>query len=174
MKDAKKQTYKLPFGGLSEGEHLFDYSIDNAFLGQFDTLLEYEGSLEAKVLFFKKSQKRKLTIFISGEFQTNCDRCLESLVLEFKAEEVFYLQEQRGEEFTENEDVILITKEQQEIELSQIFYEIIILHLSYSKTHSDKECDTQMLEMMTSLKEREIKKEIDPRWAELEKLKKNR
>lgn len=157
----------LPFRALSEGEHRFDYQLDNSFFECYDALSEYAGTIAAEVVLLKKDSKQQIKLSLEGMLFTSCDRCLEPMKLPFEATGDYYLREaEEGEE--EKEDVVFVAPENTEIELSQLFYELLMTGLPQKKMHEKKECNEEMLRKLEALK---VKKEtIDPRWAALEKL----
>ncbi len=167
MGKKNRQAYILPFRSLSEGTHKFDYELDSDFICSFETLSEYAGNLVAKVVLLKQDSKQKISINLEGTLETACDRCLESMEMPFEMEGAYYLREAEENE-EEKEDVVFVKPENQNLELSTLFYELIMLGLPQQKMHEEGECDADMLEKLELLKVKEDK--IDPRWAELEKL----
>ena len=76
--DALKE-FSIPFQGLKNGIHQFEYQIDSSFFSnfedsaltnaQFDIYLELEREVNMLVLHFK----------FTGTMVTECDRCLENI-----------------------------------------------------------------------------------------------
>ncbi|PVX50908.1 uncharacterized metal-binding protein YceD (DUF177 family) [Balneicella halophila] len=164
----KKQPYVIPFRTLSEGTHRYDFKLDTAFFESYHTLSEYSGEVEVTVVFFKQDSKKELTVSMEGTLETICDRCLDPLDLPFSVEGHYYLKEaEEGEE--EKDDVVFVAPDDTHVELSQLFYELVMIGLPQKKTHQIENCNKEMLQKLEAL---EIKKEdkVDPRWATLEKL----
>lgn len=168
MKSRNKQSYTIPFRSLAEGLYTFDYELNEAFFEQFETLLEFSGKVAVEVEFLKKDSKLEVKVNMGGTLQTVCDRCLDPLDLPFSIEEKYYIREAEDGE-SEEEDVIFVAPESVNLELSQTFYELIMIGLPQKRTHKKENCNKEMLEKLEALK---IKKEekVDPRWAALEKL----
>ncbi len=168
MKDTKKQQYKIPFRTLCEGEHHFGFQLDASFFEEEDVLVEYVGKLDAGVVFFKQDSKNQLDVALKGMLETTCDRCLGTMEIPFESSGRFYLREaEEGEE--EKEDVVFVAAEDNDVELSQLFYEMLVLGLPQKKMHDIADCDEDMLRKMEALKANKDS-DKDPRWAELEKL----
>jgi uncharacterized metal-binding protein YceD (DUF177 family) len=77
------------------------------------------------------------------------------------------------------DDVIMIHKDDHEIEVGQLMYEFIVLALPYSNVHPDKDngesgCDPEMLRKLSE-HQGEAGDEIksDPRWDALRGIKDN-
>ncbi len=168
MKGTKKQQYKVPFRTLPEGEHQFDFQLNTSLFEGREVLVEYEGKLDVQVVFFKQGSKNRLDIALKGMLITTCDRCLEAMEFPFENSGRFYLREaEEGEE--EKEDVVFVAEEDNDVELSQLFYEMLVLGLPQKKMHNIEDCDVEMLGKIDALKVKKDK-DIDPRWSELEKL----
>lgn len=152
---------------LSEGTHEFDFHLCSSFFEQYESLSEYTGSIEVRVVLCKQDRKKQLRIKLQGDLKTTCDRCLETMDLLFETEGSYYIREaESGEE--EKEDTVFVDAEDTEVELSHLFYEMLMTGLPQKKMHKKKDCNVEMLQKLEALN---IKKErIDPRWEELQKL----
>ncbi len=167
MKGTRKEQYKIPFRTLCEGEHRFDFQLGASFFEE-DVFVEYEGKLDARVVFFKQDSKNQLDVDLKGMLETTCDRCLGTMEVPFESSGIFYLREaEEGEE--DKEDVVFVAAEDNDVELSQLFYEMLVLGLPQKKMHNIVDCDEEMVKRMETLKVKRDN-EKDPRWAELEKL----
>lgn len=164
-----KKEYIIPLVGLSEGECFFDYKLDNRFFLEWETLVDNDikGELFVELTFLKKDNVKKIQVKIQGDLTTVCDRCLGTLTLPFCAENVFFVRE-REEGDEEQVDTVFIERDAVEIDLSQLFYEIIETELPQKKVHDVNKCNVDMLKKLNQVSSRTD--EIDPRWKELEKL----
>lgn len=165
-----KRAYKIPFKSLSDEEHLFDYELDKSFFLKHETLEEWsvEGKLIVKVALFKKDNTRKINILIQGDLITFCDRCLDTLILPFEEENIFFIRKRcEGEE--DREDTIFVEPEDSDIELSQLFYEMIMTGIPQKKKHNNEtDCNVEMIKRIEQMSNKS--ETVDPRWSELEKL----
>lgn len=157
----------LPFRILSEGRHEFDYQMCEPFFEEYEALAEYSGEVSAKVFLLKKDSKQQLEISLKGMLSTFCDRCLEPMELPFETDGFYYIREaEEGEE--EKEDVVFVQEDSMELDLSQLFYEMLMIGTPQRKMHKEEQCNVEMLEKMEALQAKQDK--VDPRWAALEKL----
>ena len=70
--------YTIPFSGLKEGKHLFDFSADQRFFAGFEESEIEKGSINIQVELEKRTTYLRLKFMIKGEVELICDRCLET------------------------------------------------------------------------------------------------
>ena len=166
--------FVIPFRGLKEGEHQFEYIINNTFFEVY----QYEDILDADIKvhlnFIKKSTLLELSFIAKGEVQVTCDISNElffqpiegslDLVIKF------------GEEYNnDNEDILIIPYGDFEIDIAQYIYEMIVLSLPVKKIHPgiiDGTLKTDILDKLEELQpnKEQNNKSIDPRWDKLKGL----
>jgi len=175
MKPLKEFT--IPFVGLKEGKHLFEYEIDNAFFEYFEYEDFNSSNLKVNVVLEKKTTLLELHFEVSGTVNVNCDVTNE--LYEQPLESEFDLVVKFGEEYNdENIDILIIPHGEYEISIQQYVYELIVLSMPTKRVHpgvEDGTLDSEILKKLEELspKQKNIKKdqeEIDPRWNTLKKL----
>lgn len=165
-----KRTYEIPFKSLSEGEHAFDYRLDDEFFFQNENLEDYcvEEGLLVEVILLNRASEKKIKIKITGELKTFCDRCLDPLLLPFYRNGIFFVRELEDDVESEN-DVIFVEADDVYVELTQLFYDMIVIGLPQKKVHCrEEDCNEDVVRRLGDLNN--DKREVDPRWRELEKL----
>ena len=70
--------FTIPFSGLKEGKHLFDFSADQRFFAGFEESEIEKGSINIQVELEKRTTYLRLKFMIKGEVELICDRCLET------------------------------------------------------------------------------------------------
>ena len=164
--------FVIPFHGLKEGVHHFDYDIDKRFFESF----EYAEINNGKVnVIVELTLQERMLIFdfeIDGYVEVKCDRCLgqfnhniagsERLIVKFGKDWI-----------EESDDVLVIPEDEYQFDISKFIYEYIILLLPMQRIHPDDEngdttCDE---EMVNRLEHHPESSETDPRWDVLLKLK---
>jgi len=165
--------YTIPFKGLNDGKHEFDFTIDQEFFGHFQEEDAYQVDASVKVTLEKKSLVMTLTIELDGEMKVACDRCLEEFDMKVSGESSVYVKfGERNEELAE--DVIVISESVNELETAQYIYELFALSLPLSFVHPEDEegNSTCNKEMIQKLNDHSVSNEenIDPRWNDLRKL----
>jgi len=173
------RNYGIPFKGLKEGKHQFDFEIGADFFRLFEQPLVEEGKIKVLVELNKSSALLTLTFKIEGVVETVCDKCLESMTLPVENEALLYIK--FGEEYDEpTDEIIVLPHEDHEINVAQLMYEFICVVLPIRHVHPDDEngnatCNAEMLNQLDNyLVEEKMEEEqdddIDPRWAALKNL----
>ncbi|WP_421921100.1 YceD family protein [Marinifilum sp.] len=165
--------YTIPFKGLKDGLHEFEFKVDRKFFAYFQEDDVYQAEADVKVSFNKKTLVTTLEFKLKGSLKVACDRCLEDLEIKVEGENSLHLK--FGEEHEElADDVIVLAESENEINVAQYIYELFELSLPLSFVHPDDEdgnstCNEIMIQKLNDLSVNEEEK-IDPRWNELRKL----
>ena len=191
METKVKRLYDIDIFRLDNGEHHFDMEVNDAFFALFDYGLIEKGKSRVDILLQKTDTMITLDLSVRGAVELICDRSLEPFEYPLELEERLIVK--YGEEEEElDDDLLIITKNTQKINLAQFIYEIIGISLPMKKIHPDyleeddeDDFDSENLSegklVYSSLSDRieeEEKQEaedeeIDPRWAILKNLKNN-
>lgn len=174
MKDLKH--FNIPFVGLKEGNHLFQYQIDNTFFEayQFDEF--YDANLNVAIQLIKKTTLLELSFSVTGTVNVACD--VTSEPFDQEVEGVLDLVVKFGPEFNdENEDILIVPYEEYQINVAQYIYELIVLSVPQKRVHPKVLDGTMKSEALKKLKELEInehkpveEESTDPRWDKLKDL----
>lgn len=164
--------------GLSNKAHQFDFQIDDSFFVAYGNEVISTGKLNAKVTLDKRET------FIEADFEVNgvvtlvCDRSLEPFEhpLKFHRKVIF----KYGEEPQElSDEIVIITRDQDSLDLGQYLYEFIILEIPAKKIHpslrneeeDEDESNVKLIYSTGAASDDDDNDEIDPRWEKLKKLK---
>lgn len=161
--------YKIAFRGLGEGKHSFDFVLDSAFFDCFEATKGTEGKVDAVVVIVKSSLLMEVKIKLDGAVKAVCDRCLGELELPIHGE-MELIVKQSGREEGNDDDYIIVTQEDDFLDMSTYLYETYMLNYPMRVVHEDGECDESMQEVLREYVRDEEEKPIDPRWNELRKL----
>ena len=168
------RQYAIPFKGLKEGKHDFNFVIDNSFFEQFESSEVKRGLVNVQVELIKHSQFLELQFDVNGKITVNCDRCLEPFVITVSHQALLYIR--FGEKTLEQSDELLIlANSENEVLLDQLFYEYIHLAIPIQRIHPDiggiSGCNPEMIEKLndhdTDGPENALE---DPRWEKLKGL----
>lgn len=174
------KKYRVAFAGLKQGSHLFEYEIDRKFFDEFELSPIRTGAVDVKMELLKQEVLLILDFSIEGVVNVQCDRCLEEYEQHIKGSNRLIIK--FGEEsYEESDEIVVIDRDAQEIDVAQYIYEFINLLVPLKKVHpDDKEgnslCNKEVLKKLKELsieEESSKKEEIDPRWEALKKLYKN-
>ncbi|MGY5351604.1 YceD family protein [Wenyingzhuangia sp. IMCC45533] len=163
--------FKIPFVGLKEGKHHFDYQIDKKFFDAFNydefDQIDFLVNLELN----KKLTMMELHFSAKGTVNVPCDVTGEDFDLIVEGE--FPLIVKFGEVLdNENEELLILPHGAYEIELHQYIYELILLSIPQRRVKPGVENNTDDTEEQDKeLEDKEVKNEQrDPRWDQLKQL----
>ena len=170
-----KDEYEIPFYGLKEGIHSYDFEISSGFFENFGNPDLRGGNLKLNLTLHKSPQFLEFDFFITGTLKLTCDRCLE--YFDFKIEVTEKLFVRFGDHFDELDDnVILIPRAESRINIAQYIYEFAALSIPYKKVHPHdgkgvSGCNPEMNRKLNEYKVEENKDiKTDPRWDKLRSL----
>ncbi len=176
MKQLKEFT--IPFVGLKQGLHQFEYQIDNTFFQHFEYDEFNETAINVALEFNKKSTLFELDFKVTGTVNVYCDVTNEPFDLPIEDE--FLLIVKFGEEFNnENEEILILPHGDYEINIQQYIYELIVLSVPSKRIHpgvEDGTLDSEILDKLDELSpedktiEKNDNEDIDPRWDKLKNL----
>jgi uncharacterized metal-binding protein YceD (DUF177 family) len=163
------KEYIIPFSGLKEGFHSYDFQVGKKFFEHFDFGEIEEGNVKIDVELEKQTRMLVLSFSMSGYVDLPCDRCGDPLQQELLGESRLFVKfgHEPGEE---SEDVIVISDRDHQIDISHYIFEFINLQLPFKRIHGEdgkSSCNPEVLEY---LKESTQQAETDPRWDALRKL----
>jgi len=171
------KSYTIPFVGLKEGMHHFDFQIDNTFFQHF----EYDefNAIDVKIdlEFEKKSTLLELNFSAEGSVNVNCD--ISNEPYNQSINDNFKLVVKFGNEYNDdNDDILIVPHGEYEINVAQYIYELIILAVPIKRVHpgiEDGSLESDILSKLEELSPSEDHKtksseDIDPRWNNLKKL----
>ena len=179
MKDLKE--FDISFIGLKEGNHQFEYIIENKFFEFFKYDDFNSSNVKVVLSFLKKATMFELHFQCAGWVEVACDVTNELFQQPVQSE--IDLIVNFGDEFNdENEDLLIIPHSEFKINVAQYIYEAIVLGVPIKRIHPGVEDGTLESDVLEKLRELEVKdqeievieedniKEIDPRWNKLKEF----
>ena len=170
---SKRDSYAVRISGLGEGNHHFSFELDRKFFVLFEHSEISNGNVNAEVILEKKTGVFSLHFSMEGRVEVMCDRCLENFFTNISTTQTVFVKlgETKGEI---EDDVLMIGRDDHEIEVRQYLYEFIMLAIPYQKIHPDDSegnstCNPEMIKKLDAHRTKEPDKEdtIDPRWDAL-------
>ncbi|WP_109302176.1 DUF177 domain-containing protein [Aquimarina sp. AU474] len=176
MKQLKE--YTIPFVGLKQGLHQFEYQIDNTFFEHFEYDEFNASTVRVDLEFNKKATMLELQFTATGTVNVNCD--LTNEPFDLPVEDEFFLVVKFGDEYNnENEELLILPHGEYEVNIQQYIYELIVLGVPSKRVHpgvEDGTLESDILERLDELSPKEEKttennnEETDPRWDKLKNL----
>ena len=169
------KEFIIPFSGLKQGKHEFEYTIDNTFFESFE-YNEFNGAdIKLNVTLNKMSTMMELEMKARGTVNVNCDLTSEAYDQKIKAD--LELVVKFGDEYNnDNDEILIIPHSEYQINIAQYVYEMLVLSVPLKKVHPGVLDGTLQSEVLDKLEElqpketKENKEDIDPRWDALKKL----
>jgi len=171
MKNFK--AFKIPFIGLKEGIHKFNYQIENKFFDAFEYDEFQNANFNVDILFNKKETMLQLDFTAKGIVNVPCD--LTGEYFDMNIEGDFSLIVKFGVEFNNEDDELLILSHgAYEIEVQQYIYELLVLSVPQKRIKPGLEImedDASETSKRNKEQNKEVNKsDIDPRWDQLKQL----
>lgn len=157
----------MRISGLAEGDHDFSFELDQQFFASLEEPEVTRGKVNADVVLEKKPGVLALHFKLAGEIEVMCDRCLEPFMAGIESSQTIFVKS--GDTPGEIEDnVIMIHKDDHEIEVGQLLYEFIVLGLPYRRIHPEDKrgipgCNPEMLKKIEDHSTQQAD-HTDPRW----------
>lgn len=178
------KPFNIAFVGLPTGKHEFTFSLDDDFFACFDGSEVSSAKIEGKLILLKKNNMMDLLFHVTGEILLECDRCLEPLWYPLEVEKTLYVKfgDHREEQ---SDEVVIIPTTESHFDVSQYFYEFVVLSVPLKKVHGDnktkEQCNRDILEKLQQYmpgKEKDsddksTDRPADSRWDALKNMKFN-
>jgi len=170
----KISAFLIPFVGLKEGLHHFEFNINNEFFEIYNFFDFKKSDVKVHLAFEKKVNMLKLDFNASGKVTVPCDVTNEFFDLSVESD--FNLIVKFGEIENYNDDELLILPHgSYQIDVAPYIYEMTVLSIPAKKVHPGIENGTlksEILEKLKNLEPREnpLSGQTDPRWDKLKDL----
>ena len=175
----KLAAFTIPFVGLKQGKHFFDYQINKEFFEHFDYDEFHDADVKVDLLFEKKATMMELVFKASGVVKVDCDLTSETYDQPIEGDLLIVVK--FGDEFNDdNEELLILPHGEFQINVAQFIYELIVLSVPLKRVHPgvlDGSLESEVLEKLEELspKEADIEdsengEDIDPRWNKLKNL----
>ncbi|MFI5150441.1 MAG: YceD family protein [Bacteroidia bacterium] len=170
---AKKEKHIIQFAGLPVGKHDFVFELDDAFFASFEHSEITKGKFAVHIGLQKQATMLVLNFQMKGQAILECDRCGDDMTMPMEGE-LNLIVRLGGEGSEESDEIIVLPASANEIDVSALMYEHIILSLPLRRTHTGKTgknaCNPEVIK---KLKQISVHSEAvpDPRWKDLKKIK---
>lgn len=170
------KEFIIPFVGLKEGKHHFEFNITKAFFDFFKYDEFNDVQISTSLLLNKTSTMMELEFVSQGTINVNCDLTNEPFDQDVYSD--LKLIVRFGEEFNdENEEILILPHGDYEVDVKQYIYEMIVLSKPFKLSHPGIEDGTLDIEILSSIEKYSLKEnteesteDVDPRWNKLKNL----
>ena len=171
----KLKEFDIPFSGLKQGKHTFDYSIGNKFFESFGYDEFNAAKIDLHVVLNKTGTVLELEMQAEGSVNVDCDTTNEPYDQEILGN--LELVVKFGDEYNdENDEILIIPYGEHRVNIAQYIYEMLVLAVPGKRVHPgvlNGTLKSEVLEKLAELSPKEEKnnrEDNDPRWDELKKL----
>jgi uncharacterized protein len=175
------QEFDINLYQLKNKQYKYDYRLEESFFQLIENSLVSKGMLEVAVEIDKNEYGLVVNYSINGNVELVCDRSLETFEHPINIkEQVIYKYGEENEELSES--LFVIKRDTQKLNLAHSMYELVAVVIPYKKLHpkygtqdGDEQNDGELVYKSDDdeVDEPSEEQNIDPRWAELLKLRKN-
>ncbi|MET7028687.1 YceD family protein [Sediminicola luteus] len=176
----KHKEFAIPFSGLKQGKHEFEYRIKNEFFESFEYDDINGADISLSVTLNKMSTMLELEMYAKGTVNVNCDITNEPF--DQKITSSLELVVKFGDEYNdENDEILIVPHGEHQINIAQYVYEMLVLAIPQKRVHpgvEDGTLESEVIDKLEELQPKEVKENkgdnTDPRWDALKKLLKDK
>ncbi|MCU0421904.1 MAG: DUF177 domain-containing protein [Bacteroidia bacterium] len=168
-KALKSKAYTIEFNKLRAGSNSFEFALDTAFFNTIEGSPIKEADAVVNLTLDKASTLLELNFQLTGSVSTTCDNCLDEFNLPLKNEFSLLMKYSEQEDFSDDE-IIYITKNLLEFDLTQYLYESFLLSIPLRKVcaMSEKKCNDEVVKHLNPEESGAEEKETNnPMWDKL-------
>ena len=169
------EPFKIDLKGLEDGLTRLDLSLDDTFFAALEAEEVRRGHADVELMIQRTAERYfELHFHITGEVTVLCDRCLDDMPQAVDAEHKLVVK--FGEEYSEEDDLVVVPEDDGVLDTSWFIYEIIVLNIPIKHVHAPGKCNRAMIQMLEEhsaarSSDGVVKHDIDPRWSGLLKIK---
>lgn len=166
-----KRRFIVPFDGLKEGVHYFDFEVDDTFFTEFEGSLIEGASLQVNLKLDKRSTMLQLQFDINGHVNRECDHCGDPLHAPIHLSEPLIVKFGEVEEESALDSLVVLPNSAYELDIAPYIYEFVVLAMPLRNVHPEGECNAEAIARLEKMKVTSGEDEVDPRWNKLRDLK---
>ena len=151
-----------------------EFDLDDTYFEALDDAEVKKGSLHVSVSIRRATGFFELLFHTAGTVIIPCDRCLDDMDLPVETENRLVVK--LGSEYSEEDDVIVVSENEGILDMSWLIYEFVALVIPIRHVHAPGKCNIAMTKTLEELSadrssDEEYSHETDPRKKKKKKLK---
>ena len=168
------ELLKIDLKGLVDEETSLAFDLDDTYFEALDGAEVKKGSLHVSVSIRKATGFFELNSHTVGIVVVPCDRCLDDMDQPVKTSNRLIVK--LGNEYSEEDDIIVVPEDEGILDTSWIIYEFVALVIPIRHVHAPGKCNPAMTKALEELSadrssDEESSQAVDPRWEKLKNLK---
>ena len=168
------ESFKIDLKALPQGVSTLEFKLDDAYFKAIDAPDVQSGELLSSLSISRTDDFFELNFHTEGIVHIPCDICLDDMEQSIETDDRLVVR--FGEDYSEEDDLVIVAENEGILDVSWFIYEFIDLNIPIKHVHAPGKCNPAMIEMLqehSAARSGEEEEEIvDPRWAALLKLKK--
>ena len=167
------EQFDINLEDLEEGLSEFRFHLDDEYFEAVGGSEIHSGSIDTILSVHRTGATFSLNFDIKGTVIQTCDVCLDDVDLPIDAEEELTARLDEG--YSEDDDVIVVNKDDCHLDVSWYIYEFIALNIPIKHVHAPGKCNPAMMKVLDELStsrsgEEDDEQSVDPRWETLRQL----
>jgi uncharacterized metal-binding protein YceD (DUF177 family) len=171
-----KHEYEIAFVGLKLGTHVYEYTIDDLFFGDFGEQDFTNCKANITLTLDKQTSFMQLKFDVGGSVEVVCDRCSNDLQMTLWDEFTVYVKYDDDPEVMnaneEDPDVFYISKGESLLSVKNWLYEFVTLSLPNQKSCSEEkmggsQCNNEVLAYLKKSEENINQTQTNSLWKDL-------
>lgn len=168
------EQYNIRYKGINEGAHAYSFQINASFFSCFENCEISKGDIDINATLHKTTNTLKLDFELKGFVELICDRCSQPYNQEI-SNQASLLVKFSENEWEQSDEILIVSPEDNEINISKILYEYINLSIPMKRIHPEDTdgnpgCNIEALKELEKHQYPDKEEEVDERWNELKKL----
>lgn len=170
------KPFSIPIKAMLIGQRNFQFKVQSWFFEEFENSLIDKGQFEVDLEVDKQSSLITFSFDISGSFEAICDRCTNNIHLPIVVDDRVLVK--YDDEGRVDDEVVYISRDQNEFNVAQLIYEVIHLNIPISNTkdcesEEFKDCNQKVLNKLNQTEEEGVEEKGNDIWSELKNIKLN-
>ncbi len=124
----EKNAHIVKLDSLNLGEHLFDFQLNTDYFSAIEPSELLGGEVEVHASLCVRENDFDLHLAVNGVVQVVCDRCLDAMDFQVRAQECDWDWDQQPKS----------------IDLAWLAYELIVVNLPLVHSHQEGGCNSEM------------------------------
>jgi uncharacterized metal-binding protein YceD (DUF177 family) len=139
---SKFEQYNIVLKDILDETRMFEFDLDNNYFKKIDSPEVQIGNVKAKVSVHKKTNTYVLKFELNGLIIIPCDRCLDNMEQSIHYKEKLLVK--FGENFSEENDIVIVPESEGAINIAWFLYEFIVINIPLKHVHATGECNKTM------------------------------
>ena len=167
-------SFKIDLKALPQGASILEFKLDDSYFKAIDAPDIQRGELSSSLSISRTDDFFELNFHTEGIVHIPCDICLDDMEQSIETDDRLLVR--FGEDYSEEDDLVIVAENEGILDVAWFIYEFIALNIPIKHVHAPGKCNPAMIEMLqehsAARSGEEEEETVDPRWAALLKLKK--